>query len=117
MNLMETYAMMGADGKAAAGRVGSEDTLGLLARMFLEDGTYAELEAAVEAEDADAAFEAAHTLKGLSLNLGLDPLTGPACALTDALRAGQRDLPAVPALWQEVKQAYARVAAALARLD
>ena len=45
------------------------------------------LKAAVEEGDLDAAFEAAHALKGVLGNLSISPLYGPICEITELLRA------------------------------
>ena len=44
------------------------------------------LVAAIAAGDANGAFMSAHTLKGVSQNLGFDNLYEPAVAVTEALR-------------------------------
>ena len=46
------------------------------------------LEQAILAKDRDTAYAAAHTLKGVALNLAISRLSNPLCGLTDALRAG-----------------------------
>lgn len=42
---------------------------------------------AVENKDLDAAFEAAHALKGVLGNLSLTPIYEPVCEITELLRA------------------------------
>lgn len=46
------------------------------------------LEQAILAKDRDTAYAAAHTLKGVALNLAISRLSNPLCGLTDSLRAG-----------------------------
>ena len=57
-----------------------------MVKMTLEDKSFNALKAAMEAEDAHAAFEAAHALKGITGNVSLTPIYEPVCALTDLLR-------------------------------
>ena len=54
--------------------------------MALADKNFDALEAAVKSEDAHAAFEAAHALKGSIGNVALTPLYEPICELTEFLR-------------------------------
>lgn len=72
---------------------------------------------AVRTQDAETAFRAAHTLKGVALNLGLTDLAEAAAAMTEALR-GRTALPAeTPALYKAVADAYVRFEAALGALE
>ena len=50
------------------------------------DANYAKLESAVHAGDMQAAFEAAHALKGVLSNLALTPILTPVQEITDLLR-------------------------------
>ena len=78
------------------------------------DPSYAQLEAALAAQDWETAFRAAHTLKGVAQNLGLDNLYKVSAALTDAVR-GPKPL-TDPALWPPVQKAHQQVLQALAQL-
>ena len=51
-----------------------------------------DLKAAVARKDLDAAFEAAHALKGSIGNVSLTPIYKPICELTDLLRG--KNMPA-----------------------
>ena len=46
-----------------------------------------ELKESIDAGDLDAAFEAAHALKGVTGNLGLTPIRKPVLEITELLRA------------------------------
>ena len=63
-----------------------EEMLARFALKFLDDESMDKLEAAMAAGDAEGAFMAAHTLKGVSQNLGFDNLYEPAVVVTEALR-------------------------------
>ncbi|WP_295581762.1 Hpt domain-containing protein [uncultured Oscillibacter sp.] len=56
--------------------------LGLLS----QDETFTQLGAALDNGDLDAAFNAAHTLKGVAGNLGLRPLYEAVCRMVEPLR-------------------------------
>jgi len=55
--------------------------------MAVEDAAFEKLEEAVAAGDLTAAFEAAHSLKGVTGNLSLAPLYEPLSEMTELLRA------------------------------
>lgn len=61
--------------------------------MVLADKNFDKLKTAIEAGDARAAFEAAHTLKGVIGNVSLTPMYGPVCTLTEELRSSD-EIPA-----------------------
>jgi len=54
--------------------------------LAVKDTGFAQLEAALKAGDLDAAFSAAHALKGVMGNLALEPIYRPASELTELLR-------------------------------
>ena len=53
----------------------------------LQDSSFEKLRDAVQAGDLDTAFDAAHSLKGMMLNLSLTPLSIPVEKMTELLRA------------------------------
>lgn len=86
MTIQECYERMGGDYADVCARIPSPSLVEKFAVKFLDDPSFAELEGALAAGDAAAAFRAAHTLKGVSANLGFARLTASARALTEALR-------------------------------
>ena len=63
----------------------------------------------LDQENYGEAFKYAHTLKGVSANLGLDPISRPASALTELLRgkeASEVDREQVTAQRAELQAAY-----------
>ena len=67
--------------------MGREDFYLKLVRMARNDTNMAKLRNAADAGDLDAAFEAAHALKGIMANLGLTPVLKPVTEITEMLRA------------------------------
>ena len=65
----------------------NEDFYFRMIRMALTDTGFEKLETAINGGDLDAAFEAAHALKGVLGNLALTPLFDPASEVTELLRA------------------------------
>ena len=111
MTVLERYARLGEDGADVVRRFGSEAAAEHFMHRFTEDGSMAELRDAVQNGDADTAFRAAHTLKGISLNMGFVRLHRASDALTEALRGGS--LAQVPDLLAELEREYARVMSVL----
>lgn len=71
--------------------VGDEELYDKCLFMFFEDKAFSELSAALNAKNYQLAFESAHTLKGVSANLGLTPLYDAICKVVEALRIGDND--------------------------
>ncbi len=78
----------GADTGAALERfVDDEELYYSCLISFFNDKNYGMLKEALAAED----YNAAHTLKGVAGNLGLNPLYKVLCALVESLRAQEYD--------------------------
>lgn len=88
MTVRECYEKMGADYDGLLSRLGSEALIKKFAVKFLNDTSFQDLKEALEAKDGERAFRAAHTLKGICLNLGFDNLYKPSEAITEKLRGG-----------------------------
>lgn len=58
-----------------------------LVKTASNDTSYEALENALNAGDLDAAFDAAHGLKGVVANLALTPILEPVSEMTDLLRS------------------------------
>ena len=65
LSLQQVYDSIGADYKGVLERLPSEDFVRRFALKFLDDQSFAQLQQAMQARDAEAAFRAAHTLKGV----------------------------------------------------
>ena len=105
MTLEEMYQKLGGDYGDVRLRIPSEALIRRFAVKFLSDTTFADLVEAVEAQDWEKAFRAAHTMKGVASNLGFGTLCRAASELTEALR-GREPLKDT-ALLDAVKTAYA----------
>ena len=86
ISMREAYEKIGANYDDACARLMGGEMLARFALKFLDDESMDRLEAAMAAGDAEEAFMAAHTLKGVSQNLGFDNLYEPAVVVTEALR-------------------------------
>lgn len=105
MNIRECYDTIGADFEDVLGRLGSEKLIERFALKFIDDGSYNDLTEALAEKDAEKAFRAAHTLKGVCLNLGLKNLYTVSSDLTEKLRG--RELDGYEELFEKVKEQYA----------
>ena len=88
MNMIEKLNAFGADTSAGISRCcGSEELYLRLVKMIPGEKGFTQLQSAIEANDLDAAFEAAHALKGVLGNLSLTPLYDTASRMTEQLRS------------------------------
>ncbi len=112
MTIRECYESIGADFEVVFARMMKKEALvEKFAKKFLNDKSYSELLNAFEVGDADAAFRAAHTLKGVTMNLGFSNMYQPVSALTEIFRGGT--LENAEAQLQELKEEYRKTIAAL----
>jgi len=88
MSLEQLYVIAGNNFDDVILRVPSEELLFKLLKMFLDDKSKSDLDKAVKENNSSDAFRAVHTLKGVTLSLGLSNLSEPCKALTEDLRAG-----------------------------
>lgn len=115
MTLPALYAQLGSSYESIRGRIPSDQMIAKFVRMYASDPSFSQLCIAVQAQNWQAAFRAAHTLKGVAQNLGFDRLQACASALTEALRGGTP--PADDALLDAVRSEHEQTLAAIALLD
>ena len=113
MTLARFYESLGGSLPAVLARIPSEAMVRKFARMYAGDTSCVELVRAVERSDWAAAFLAAHTLKGVALNLGLSNLAAPAVELTEALRPCVPEGVDVEPLMATLRKAYNETVEAL----
>ncbi|MCH5208913.1 MAG: Hpt domain-containing protein [Oscillospiraceae bacterium] len=118
MTLKEFYKSLGSDYNTVVMRMGgSEKLLDKFVRKLPNDKSAEQLSEALEKGDCELAFRMAHTLKGLSANLGLDRLQNASSELTEALR-NQENIPDnARELAKNVMDEYEKVISALEQLD
>lgn len=86
----EAFEAYGADYTETMNRFVNNETLYLkLLSMLFEDDSLRQLGGALERKDWNAAFEAAHALKGVVGNMGLTPLYKAVCRIVEPLRNGE----------------------------
>lgn len=78
---------------------------------FLEDKNFEALVANIEKGDFEGAFNSAHALKGVTANLGLDPINAQAAHITELLRNKQPeevDVEALRKCREQLEEVYSR---------
>ncbi len=112
MTLQECYEKMGANYDEVKRHLRKDELIQKILLLFLKDPSFDSLKSAMESGDRETAFRAAHTLKGVSLNLGLSSLQESSSALSEALR---NDPPAEnsQALYEALIPDYERVVSAI----
>lgn len=87
----ETFETYGGDYRETLDRFLGDESLYLrILDMLFQDKNLDALRASLQSGDLAAAFEAAHTLKGVTGNLGLAPLYEAVCHVVEPLRAGEQ---------------------------
>ncbi len=115
MTIEQCYQAMGADYGDVSRRIPGEAMIKKFATKFPEDESFTQLTAALKSGNAETAFRAVHTLKGLCLTLGFSHLTAPASDLTELLRAGE--LEGSEALYLRLAQEYEKTVKLLKTVD
>ena len=110
----ECYRNLGGDFDQVKQRLMSISLIERFIAKFLADDSYSQLCHAMQAGERKEAFRAAHTLKGVSANLGFDRLVACAGELTELLRPAGETLPeGAGALFEAVKGDYAQTVNAI----
>ena len=104
MTIKECYAVADADFADVIKRLGSEAMVKRFALKFPNDTSFEDLKEGIRLQDGEKAFRAAHTLKGVCLNLGFTGLGKASSELTEKLRG--REISGSEELMQEVEAKY-----------
>ncbi len=107
MTIEQCYEQLHGDYAQVIQRLPSPALVERFIGKFLDDGSFSELTSAMAAGQTEAAFRAAHTLKGVSANLGFEQLRQSSSALTEFLRGKAEPVPAeaLPLL-EQVRRDY-----------
>ncbi len=99
----------GVDVKTALARfMGNVNIYKKFLLRFPADENFKKIKAAIDTRDKDAAFMAAHTVKGVAANLGLDPLSHKVEELVEIFRGVDKypDDPKIEPLYEEAEKIY-----------
>lgn len=111
MTVKEFYDLSGGGYGEMFSKFSSDVLITKFLTIFKRDKSFDLLVEKLDGGDTEGAFQAAHTLKGVVLNLNLLGLKEPVINIVEALRAG--NLSAARALFPPVKQAYEKTVDAL----
>ena len=116
MSLEEFYTATGSDLPGVRARLLTDERIEKFVNIFFADPTFEELSDAIAEGDNARAFRAAHTLKGISRDVGLTRVNEAADRLTEALRPGDDGAPTspelAPGLYAQVCEVYNQAVAA-----
>ena len=115
MTVRESYEKIGSNFDEVLRRLGSEALVKRFALKFLNDTSFQDLKDALVKKDGETAFRAAHTLKGVCLNLGFDRLYEVSAELTEKLRG--RDTSGTEAMFKKVETQYRILTVAIREMD
>ena len=88
-DLQRFYDAIGSELKPVIERLGGNaEITKRFIKKFAADGSFGDLEKALDGNNTQEAFRAAHTLKGICLSLGFGCLYRHAAAVTELLRGG-----------------------------
>lgn len=114
MTLEQCYEALGGNYAEVSRRLPSPRLVSKFVGKFLEDTSFQDLCAQLQAGNRPEAFRAAHTLKGVCANLSFSRLHASANALTEVLRQETPDVPAgANALLEDVRRDYQQTVAAI----
>ena len=105
MDVKTVYELVGGDYEDVVKRLRKEERVGKFLGLFLKDTAFGDLKAAMEADDMEKAFVAAHTAKGVCGNLSLERLRRMVSDLTEDLRGG-KDIAHAKEVYPEVAACY-----------
>lgn len=111
MTIKEFYEKTSGNYQEALNRMMKEALVQRFALKFINDGSFNELTAGLAEGNTEIAFRAAHTLKGVCMNLAFTKLAGSAIEITEMLRSG--DIDAAKVYFPAIKADYEMVIAAL----
>lgn len=111
MAIKDAYEKMGADYNDVLSRLMNDALVSRLAGKFIDEPSFGNLRAALEAKDAKEAFMAAHSLKGVVQNLGFANMFDSVIEITETLRAGS--LEGTDEMFKKVEAEYDRTIEAL----
>jgi HPt (histidine-containing phosphotransfer) domain-containing protein len=96
MSLEEAYAAMGGDLQTVRGRLQSDERIAKFAKIFLSDTSLELLLTSLDEGNFSEAYRGAHTLKGMSRDLGFTPLFEASSELSEALKLDDSGFPQAP---------------------
>lgn len=117
MNVQECYQKIGGNYDDVMNRLRTDERIKKFLTKVADDQSYNNLCENLKNGNMEEAFRAAHTLKGVCLNLSLTRLYNSASAMTEALRGKTEYLPEFDALLQKVSEDYELTVGGIRAID
>lgn len=116
MTIREFYEQIDGDFASVLERFGEELGVTKYLAMFIREDMFSKLEEAMKNRDYEEAFRVTHSMKGVTLNLGLSPLEHSSREMCEALRNGK--VPDnIDEMFEQVRADNERVVEAIHMLD
>lgn len=119
MDVKDCYRELEGNYDDALSRLMNDTLIEKFLKKFLNDDSFKKLSMAIETKDCHEAFVAAHTLKGVCLNLGLTRLSESASVITEYLRNHENkiiDDNKLSELFLSVSKDYSRTVSVIEKL-
>ena len=117
MTVKECYQAFGGSYEEVISRLRTDERVVKFLLKVVEDGSYKLLCDSIASGNADEAFRAAHTLKGVCMNLAITKLANSSSALTEVLRENRVIDDGLQPLLNRVKEDYELTINAIEQLD
>lgn len=105
--IQQFYEKIGGDYEKAISRMSNDERVKKYLTFFLADESYSQLKKALEDNQVEEAFRAAHTLKGVCQNMAFAVLGKIVEEITEELRAKNMDK--AQEIFPEVEKQYRKV--------
>lgn len=115
MTVKEFYEKIGGNYDEAMSRLMKEERIMKYLGKFLDNDDLASFESYMEEKNYAEAFRMIHSIKGVSLNLSLDPLANVSSILCEELRNGEPQVD-ITNMYEDVKKSYNEVKEAIREL-
>ena len=117
MTVRECYEKMGANYDDVLSRLRTDDRITRFLGKVADDESFTLLCNSLKERNMEEAFRAAHTLKGICLNLSITKLQESASRITEALRGKTEYDPAIEPLLEEVRRDHELTVACIRAID
>ena len=117
MDVKECYAALGGNYEEVFSRLRTDERIVKFLNRVLEDKSMELLTSSLESRNMEEAFRAAHTIKGVCMNLSLTRLFESSNKLTEALRGRTEYGDDIEPLLEKVKEDYKVTADSIKKLN
>ena len=117
MTVQECYEAFGGNYQEVISRLRTDERVAKFLQKVVADGSYQLLCDSIASGNVDEAFRAAHTLKGVCMNLSITKFAQSSSALTETLRENRVIDDSLQPLLQQVKEDYELTVSCIKQLN